>query len=34
MQQQSRQDEPRAGAIDAASAERTMHAPLAEVIPG
>jgi ATP-binding cassette subfamily B protein len=34
MQQQSRQDEPRAVAVDAASGERTVHAPLAEVIPG
>ena len=34
MQQQSRQDEPRAGAVDPASGERPVHAPLAEVIPG
>ncbi|HET7798547.1 MAG TPA: ABC transporter ATP-binding protein/permease, partial [Nevskia sp.] len=34
MQQQSRQDETPAGPVDAASAERAMHAPLAEVIPG
>jgi len=34
MQQQSRQDEPRAGAVDPVSGERPVHAPLAEVIPG